>query len=64
MKQSIYIQQWLELKAYKIQQSTDRYYLEISNKVNVILGKEIKLFAVFLAFYLDLIITNKKSILF
>lgn len=34
MKESIYIKQWLELKPYKQQTTTDSYFLAIANKVH------------------------------
>ncbi len=33
MQEKIYIRQWLEMKPYKKQEPTDRYYLRLANKV-------------------------------
>ena len=71
MKKSIFIQQWLELKPYNKQTSSDNYYLNLSNKLKNILyspdsfillmyidKEDIDLLSCFLASYFEDIISE------
>lgn len=71
MKKRIYIKEWLEIKPYDKQVSTDSFYLSLANEINKILedeiafitlfdrfGDEIRLLSCFLSSYFEDIISG------